>query len=783
MPKRPENPQAAVSDALSGGLGGVTSLVSVTFGSHAPKAGKVAWKVRSLTLTETIGTPFTATLELGTDDTRVLASEMRGKHAWVKLERGQKRRFFHGLVTTVTEGMPGVAARVVHVELRPAVELLRLVTRSRIFADMTVPEVVKTVLGDGLVPFKRTVKLDLDTTIHDKREYIVQHQETDLAFALRLMAEEGLWMIFVDPDDADKPEEVVVTNANAKAPSMSKKSPSVALALDRKPDAHEEAIFAFDVQEGTAATSFSARQVNWTHPEVREYALHKAVDTSGLELPRDAYGELHAAEYTEATHTKFDTKRRAQLDLESERSQQRLFLGRSNAVLLRAGHSMEVDGQTYLLTYVRHAADARLNLDEAGHTAAYDNNFEAIHKDVPHRPAMREPPRVAGYELATVVDAAGGVTAPRSASEGGDIAVDSQKHGRIRVKFHWDETAAGKGGSTSCWLRAMQSWAGRGWGAQFTPRVGMEVVVGFEGGHPDRPMVLGCVHNGLNDPPYADKPTQSGIRTQSSVKPGDYNELRFDDAAGAEQVYVRAQRNYDEEVLNDHTTTVTGKQTQTVKKSQNETVNGNATLSVGGKRTKTVGGDKENGEDINIKGEQKTTVSKKYTGVFQDEHEVTVTKAVKENYLATHDRTVTETQKLEAKADKIEHVVGSYELTTDKAYVLNQGGTKVTFEGNKVALDAAGPISVKRGPATIDIDGGGNMAFKTTGAITFEVGPNKVVISMSGIELESPTGVSAKVAPSELALTPASASLKSVNTTVEATALCAIKGTAMVGLN
>src|SRR5262249_35506382 len=128
---------------------------------------------------------------------------------------------------------------------------------------------------------------------------------------------------------------------------------------------------------------------------------------------------------------------------------------------------------------------------------------------------------------------------------------------RVKVQFPWDREGKHDDNS-SCWLRTMQPWSGASWGFQFIPRVGMEVVVVFVAGDVDRPMITGSVANGVNPMPFAlpANKTQSGIRTRSSPGGDGSNELRFEDAAGAEQIYLHAQRNLDVLVENDHTRTV-----------------------------------------------------------------------------------------------------------------------------------------------------------------------------------------------------------------------------------
>jgi type VI secretion system secreted protein VgrG len=148
-------------------------------------------------------------------------------------------------------------------------------------------------------------------------------------------------------------------------------------------------------------------------------------------------------------------------------------------------------------------------------------------------------------------------TATVTGPQGEEIHTDV--HGRVKVLFHWDRLSA-HDDSSSCWVRVAQMWAGPGWGTWFLPRIGMEVVVDFLDGNPDRPLVVGCVYNGRNGTPYPlpDEKTKSTIKTNSSVGGEGFNEIRFEDAKGAEEIFIHAQRDQNERVLNNRTRLVKG---------------------------------------------------------------------------------------------------------------------------------------------------------------------------------------------------------------------------------
>jgi type VI secretion system secreted protein VgrG len=208
--------------------------------------------------------------------------------------------------------------------------------------------------------------------------------------------------------------------------------------------------------------------------------------------------------------------------------------------------------------------------------SGYRNSLRCVPADVPIRPlAITPKPRVLGPQTATVVG-------------GGEIDADAP--GRIEVQFHWEERPS-FGAGASCRVRCAQSWAGPGWGAQFIPRVGMEVVVEFLEGNPDRPLVTGCVYNGAADPPFAlpGNATQSGWRSNSSPGGGGSNELRFEDAAGSEQIYMHGQKDWLVEINNDAAQSIGHDAALGVGHDRSEVIGNDDSEAVGANKTITVG--------------------------------------------------------------------------------------------------------------------------------------------------------------------------------------------------
>jgi type VI secretion system secreted protein VgrG len=248
---------------------------------------------------------------------------------------------------------------------------------------------------------------------------------------------------------------------------------------------------------------------------------------------------------------------------------------------------------TYLLTEVQHAASVGDGYDTstaAGGEAHYTNSFTCMPYDVPYRPQRLTPkPIVQGPQTATVVGKAG-------------EEIWTDKFGRVKVQFHWDREGR-RDENSSCWIRVSHPWAGKGWGAVSIPRMGQEVIVDFLEGDPDQPIITGRVYNAEQMPPYGlpANQTQSGVKSRSSKEgtPDNFNEIRFEDKKGEEQLFIHAEKNQDIEVENDEThwvgrdrrKTIDQDETTEVKRDRTETVGRNESITIGDNRTEKVGKD------------------------------------------------------------------------------------------------------------------------------------------------------------------------------------------------
>lgn len=587
------------SGAAGAGAGGIEFELEV--GPHA--AGELG--VLSFEADEAISTPFRLAVTLAPPEgLEVDPARLLGTAACLHLRLGDgETRYLHGLVAGVRcWEAAGQADRRVRLRVVPTLATLRQTRRCRVFQELTVPEIVDRILGDAGVERRASL-----SGSYAPRRFCVQYDESDLDFVHRLLEEEGIFYFFEHAPDRH-------TLVLGDSPGAYGRLPGGERIPFREPAgavAAMERIEAFSRRLEVRADKVSLRDFDYLRPDLD---LTSSAGAGGGRLEIYAY----PGGYTENAAG----ARRAALRLEAERAQAEGAGGSSVSRRLVPGHVFELaehplaglDGQ-YLLLSVRHrgqqaeVAGHVLPGDPAAGEERYRNDFTCLRKEVPFRPPRRtRRPVIAGPQTAIVTGPAG-------------EEIHTDEHGRVKVQFHWDREGE-KDDRSSCWIRVSQAWAGPGFGAVYLPRVGQEVVVEFLEGDPDRPLVSGAVYNGVNPPPLqlpAEK-TRSTLRTASSPGGEGFNELRFEDASGQEEIYLHAQRNMDVVVEHDRaervgasdrlvvqadrTSEIGGNRSVQVELDDTSRVNGSQYLEVAGDRTTTVGG----GHTETVSGDQAMTV-------------------------------------------------------------------------------------------------------------------------------------------------------------------------------
>ncbi|MBI2900525.1 MAG: type VI secretion system tip protein VgrG [Planctomycetes bacterium] len=401
--------------------------------------------------------------------------------------------------------------------LVPRLWKLGLGSRSRIFMDLTVPEIVARVLGDGGLD---DADFEFKPLARDypKKEYVVQYREPDLDFLHRLCEHEGLFYFF---EQGEKRERILFADSGDPHRTVRSEGPiryrpafAAAGGPDRGP--HEETIPEFACWKQIVPSEVIVKDYNWHIPEVD---LRAQASVGGGPTVGDSY------EYGDHYRDPDEGKVYARIRAEELQVGQTRFDGSGNVVTFRAGATFELrdhdrsDFNTrYLITEVTHEGSQEAEgLDLPG--TAYRNRFRAIPASVPFRPARTTPkPRIHGA-LSAIVDAAG---------EGEYAEIDS--HGRYKVRVPFDLSDK-SGGQASWFVRMAQPYAGSGMGMHFPLHKGTEVIVVHVNGDPDRPVIAGAVPNAATPSPVTgENQTQCVIQTSGG------NRIQIENAKGNQKI-------------------------------------------------------------------------------------------------------------------------------------------------------------------------------------------------------------------------------------------------------
>ncbi|MBZ0117547.1 MAG: type VI secretion system tip protein VgrG [Sandaracinaceae bacterium] len=597
-------------------------------GQHVGVDDFVVWGFEG---TERLNHPYSFRIELIPTHEDVDPMGLLGFGATLTLERRAHQRAIQGVVERVTIEHRYDPPRAVAV-LVPALVASRYTTATRIFQGSTALEIVERVLTEDLGRFRRAFDASgLDRERFARRDYCVQYRESNFDFVHRLLEEEGVGYYFCAGESS---ETLVLFESNRSLSSVETLEPGpLPFDLGTQKSGTAELIHWFSSERGLVTGATTVRDHDWiqgrsivessarSEPSAHELGEHYDHGLGrGVTVYEDAvqHGAATAAAIAaalpmgmplEVKHSVIDlpgavlppwsgndVDRQPRLRLDCQRRDRHTFQGGGSVCGFAVGSTFELMDRAgghdiqYLLTRVTHRAlpSKERSADDA--IDSYENEFECLPSTTPWRPDRRTPkPRIHGVQTATV---AGPV--------GADLYTDP--HGRIKVVFHWDRASPDLSGNQTCWLRVGQVWAGQGAPAfSFVPRVGMEVIVTFVDGDPDRPLVIGCVNNATNPTPglLPVQATKSVIRTRTVPHGPGYNEISFEDAEGVERVHIRAERDLDELVCNDHVTVVqrdrdlavAGNYRSYVRRSASEDVGASLLSRARGDRTTITGGD------------------------------------------------------------------------------------------------------------------------------------------------------------------------------------------------
>ena len=639
---------------------------------------------------ENISQPFQFQLELLSLNHYIQPTDIVGQTVDIKLELSDRSsRYFNGYVMRWLAGtVQPNGYREYHAEVVPWLQLLTLNNDCRIFQSMDVKAILEAVFNSrGYSDFTISTTLSFR-----QREYTVQYRESDFQFVSRLMEEEGIYYFF----EHEQGKHTLVIADAASSYIDCTESEAHFIEGGRGADKLTEWVNQYQLITGkwsqtdyhfkTPSTDISTTVDTIVDlPGITDFEQY---DYPGLYIDRSAGDELTKVRIEEE-ETSFNTI--------SSSGSYRSFTAGGKFTL--ATHEIEAEqGEEYVLTNISHyARENSYDLDQGG-GHDYNNSFQCIPSDVAYRPRQVTPkPRVQGPQTAVVVGPAG-------------EEIYTDEFGRIKVQFHWDRVGE-KNENSSCWLRVSQQWAGKKWGAIYIPRIGHEVIVSFLEGDPDHPLVSGCVYNAENMPPYdlpANK-TQSGWKTRSTKEGGtaNFNELRFEDLKGSEEIYIHAEKDQNNVVENDETTevghdrteTVGNDETITIGNDRTESVGNNETITVTSNRTESVGKD----ETISIGANRTVSVGADESIDIGSNQTVNVGKNQSENVgkaLALSvgtDRGVDVGKNDTLNVGKKLTVEAGDQITlkTGKASIVMKKDGTITIQGKDITLKGSGKINVK----------------------------------------------------------------------------------------
>ena len=618
-----------------------------------------------------------------------------------------KKRYLNGICCRISEKGQSDEFTTYQLDVVPKFWLATRKAQSRIFQQMSVPDILKKVL-DGI-----DTAFELQGTF-EKRDYCVQYRETDFNFACRLMEEEGIFFFFKHVDGSHKMVIANTPQSHSETPDGSKLIYETVAGGNRP----EDRIYDWQKQQELR----SGKYLLWDHT----FELpHKH-----LEADRDIQDSVQVGEVThklkvggndnleiydypgeyaqrfdgvnpgggdqasELQKIFQDNNRTVEIRMQEEAAASIVIQGASTCRQLVSGHKFKLerhfnaDGE-YLLRSVSHTVKYDAYRSGSSGEFHYTNQFTVMPFALPFRPARVTPkPVIHGTQSAVVVGPPGEEIWP-------------DKYGRIKVQFHWDREGKNNEKS-SCWIRVTTSWAGKQWGGVCIPRVGQEVIVAFQEGDPDQPIVVGSVYNYEQMPPFKlpEGKAQMGMKSRSH-KGGGFNEISIDDTSGKEKITIHGQHDMGTTVEHDDT----------------QTVHNNRTITVDGKHTETVK------KDMSIQITEGNLIHDVLAGTASYH----VAKAVEEFFDDTQTTVVKNKVTIQSSGDEI-FIDAASKITLlcgASAIVLEKDGT-ITINGKTISIGGTSDVEVFAPTTSI---GGQKEASMSVGSNSYKCDPAGVTTS------------------------------------------------------
>ena len=694
--------------------------------SFHPLVGNAQFEVVSFTLNEGLSQPFTLELQLVSHDNDIDFGNLLDQPVLFTLWEGERPvRYVHGLVSRFSQAESGFSRTYYHALVEPQLARADLRSNWRIFQQKTVPQILELMLKrQGIDQYEIRASMD-----HQVREFCVQAGETDLAFIARLAAEEGFVYRFVHSDKlhkliltdrlqslglishgAIKPEdgdEGFFDNDEPVAPDsvlyQASSGGDQAMPCLRRLRYSEQVRTAAQVQRDYTFTNPAYRQ---EHRAAGPFLEHQSKDYEYFDYPgrykRDAVGKPF-------TENRITALRHDVRIAEVEGDDVRLQPGLSFTL---TGHPREDINVHWRVNTITHKGSQLTSLQEEATSIDQSTRYQQTAVLVPGRtewrPSPPAKPRIDGPHMATVVG-----------PKGEEIYCD--EWGRVKVSFPWDRESENNEFS-SCWVRVSQGWAGGSWGSMAIPRIGQDVIIQYVNGDPDQPMITGRTYCGDQLPPYDLPEHKTRMTIKSQTHKGDgFNELRFEDELGRQEVFIHAERDQNNVVKHDETTQIGNDRSERVARDEQ--------INIGHDRHEEVGND----QSLKVGRDHHRQIGR--DDVLQIGRHRMITTAEDRTEQVGNNRCdkTTANHSIEIGGHLEQQVVGHVEL---------RAGQAIRQETQVIEFQVSNSLTIKAPGATLRLDGSG---------ITLDA----VAIKIKGPVAQSPTGsthnlaISSTPAPAE----------------------------------
>ena len=677
--------------------------------------GEDALLLQSFSAHEEVSRLSTFELDLLSEEPEINFDDIIGQNVSIRMDlpNGGKR-YWNGYIIRFVQGV-STSTRFAQYRatMVPWLWLLTRTSNCRIFQEQTVPDIVKQVFNDhGFSDIEDRLSGGYRNWV-----YCVQYRETDFNFVSRLMEQEGIYYYFKHEQNKHT---IVLCD------SLSKHDPF---------DDYNE----MDFTPSTRGSSQQERITDWTAEKQllsgkyaqTDYNFEKpSTSLASKQEDQKPHSQAHyeiyeyPGEYPEVA----DGNRYAQIRMEELAQPHEICTGQSDSRGLCHGHTFQLNRHTLdsqnrdyfiLATNYQVAAEAYETSGEEGGMCAC--SFTVIPSSIQFRPARTTAkPAIQGTQTAVVTGPAG-------------EEIYTDKYGRVKVQFHWDRDGKNDENS-SCWIRVRQNWAGKQWGGLYIPRIKQEVVVDFQEGDPDQPIIVGAVYNANNMPPYqlpADK-TKSTLKSDSSIGGGGSNEIRFEDKKGSEEIYVHGQKDWtiaidndkNQTIGHDETLTVANNRTKSVGVDQSETIGANKTIAVGSNHSESVGANMTQ----NVGTAKAETIGAAKALTIGAGYQVTVGAAMNETVGAAKAEEIGGAKSVNVGVSSSENIAKNKSVDAGKDISIKAGKNVSVSSGEKMSLTSGDDFSVtgnkkgvisikdqltiKVGKASITLDKNGNISLK-----------------------------------------------------------------------